>query len=518
MAMTWVRLACLIPLLAAAVSGPTSPAADAPPPFAQECTIGVAAGHATVDGRPLLWKVRDQPAAPNNEVYFNGSLAHRFVAVVDANGHDASSAWLGVNEHGFAVLNANVEDLANAKAARANGGFMRDALGGCRSAAEFVALLDSTNGGRDTHGNFGVIDSTGAAVMFEVSPDTFWSYDAEAVPLGFIVRTNFACHDTAGTGIDGLPGDERFVRAQNYISDLATGDTLSCANLLGRLARDFSDWASRPIEVPCHACGEPDSLYGYIDTFFSICSSNTVCGGVIQGVAPPPAGTEPAWLSTLWVQLGQPACTLASPYWPLGATPVAADGDTTAPLCDLAATIRGVVFPSSTYGRLVDSFSLRDDAGGGLWAHLLPAEAAILEATEERLDYWRQAPPTWQTVLAFEDSLAIAAFDVLHTAWLTAAPADPAADTAPPAASLAAIGPNPFNPRTTLEVTLAREGRARLEILDLRGRRVDGLVDGHLAAGTHRFIWQPAGEASGVYVARLTAGGGVVARCLMLLR
>ncbi len=250
--MTSVRLACLIPLLAGAVSGPSGPTAVAPDPFVQECTIGVAAGRATVDGRPLLWKVRDQPAAPNNEVYYNGSLAHRFVAVVDANGRDASSAWLGVNEHGFAVLNANVEDLANAKAPLANGGFMREALGGCRSVAEFVALLDSTNGGRDTHGNFGVIDSTGAAFMFEVSPDTFWSYDTEADPRGFIVRTNFACHDTAGTGIHGLPGEKRFVRAQNYVGDLAAGDTLSCANLLGHLARDFSDWACRPIEVPCY--------------------------------------------------------------------------------------------------------------------------------------------------------------------------------------------------------------------------------------------------------------------------
>ncbi len=508
------RLACLIPLLVGAVSGRDV----APAPFVPECTIGVAAGRATADGRPLLWKVRDQPAVPHNEVYCNGALAHRFVAVVDANGHDGSSAWLGVNEHGFAVLNANVEDLGAARAERANGGFMRDALGSCRSVAEFVALLDSTNGGRDTHGNFGVIDSTGAAVMFEVSPDTFWTFDAEADPRGFVVRTNFACHDTAGTGIDGLPGDERFVRAQNYVGDLAAGDTLSCANLLGRLARDFSNWASRPIDVPCHACGEPDSLYGYIETFFSICSHNTVCGGAIQGVAPPPAATEPAWLSTLWVQLGQPACTLASPYWPLGAAPAVADGDTTAPLCDLAATVRGVVFPSHQFPRLVDSFALRDDAGGGLWSHLLPAEAAILATTQERLSYWRQAPPSWETVLAFEDSLALAAYDVLLTAWLTAAPADPAAGTPPPAVSLAAIGPNPFNPRTTLEVTLAREGRARLEILDLRGRRVAVLVDGPLAAGAHHFTWQPAGEASGVYVARLAADGACVTRRLVLLR
>jgi len=516
--MTRLQLACLIPLLTGAVSGPTGPLAVAPAPFVQECTIGVAAGPATMDGRPLLWKVRDRPTAPDNEVYYNESLTYRFVAVVDANGDDASSAWLGVNEHGFAVLNANVEGLASEKAVRANGGFMRDALGGCRSVAEFVARLDSTNGGRDTHGNFGVIDSTGAAFMFEVSPDTFWSFDAEAAPRGFIVRTNFACHDTAGTGIDGLAGEERFVRSQNLVGDLVTGDELSGANLLGRLARDFSDWASRPIDVPCYACGAPDSLYGYIETFFSICSSNTVCGGVIQGVAPPPAAAEPAWLSTLWVQLGQPACTLASPYWPVGPTPAVADGDTTAPLCDLAAAVRDVVFPSRSYRRLVDSFALRDDAGGGLWAHLLPAEAAILAVAQERLDVWRRERPTWETVLAFEDSLANAAYDALLTAWLTIVPGEPVSTATPPPAAIAAITPNPFNPMTTLEVILARGGRTRLEILDLRGRRVAVLVDADLPSGTHHYTWQPRGEASGVYVARLASAGTTVTRQLTLLR
>jgi hypothetical protein len=514
MAMTWVRLACLIPLLAGAVPGPTGPGSDAPPPFVQECTIGVATGRATVDGRPLLWKVRDQPATPNNEIYYNDAFAHRFVAVVNANGTDDSAAWLGVNEHGFGILNANVEDLAPEKATRANGGFMRDALGACLSVAEFVALLESTNGDRDTHGNFGVVDSTGAAFMFEVTPDTFWSYDADAAPPGFIVRTNFACHDTAGTGIDGLPGEERFVRAQNYLTELAAGDSLSGENLLRYHARDFSDWAGRPIAVPCHACGAPDSLYGFIETFFSICSNTTVCSGLIEGVAPPPADAEPAWLSTLWVQLGQPACTLASPYWPLGATPAVADGDTTAPLCDLAGAVRGVVFPLCLHRRLVDSFALRDDAGGGLWAHLLPAEAVILATTRERLGYWRRDRPSWQTVLAFEDSLATAAYDVLLTAWLTAAPEAPA--FAP--AALTAIYPNPFNPRTTVEVTLAQGGRACLEILDLRGRRVVVLADAELPGGTHHFTWQPGNQASGVYLARLTTAGTTVTRRLALVR
>jgi hypothetical protein len=47
---------------------------------------------------------------------------------------------------------------------------------------------------------------------------------------------------------------------------------------------------------------------------------------------------------------------------------------------------------------------------------------------------------------------------------------------------------------------------------------VDVLVDADLPGGTHDYTWQPAGEASGVYVARLTSAGTVVTRRLTLVR
>ena len=36
----------------------------------EECTIGVALGSATVDGRPLLWKTRDYSSDPDNKVRY----------------------------------------------------------------------------------------------------------------------------------------------------------------------------------------------------------------------------------------------------------------------------------------------------------------------------------------------------------------------------------------------------------------------------------------------------------------
>ena len=478
--------------------------------LAQACTIGVASGRATADGRPLLWKVRDNGAVPDNEVYYNTSLTLPFIALVTANGEPDSPTWMGTNVHGFALVNSDARDLADPEP-RANGEFMRAALGSCRSVSEFLTLLEATNGIRDTHGNFGVIDSTGAAYIIEASRDDYWTYDTRDTERGFIIRTNFACVDTAGTGIDGLPGEERFVRSTDLVTEWTDAGNLNVANLAGQHARDFSDWASRPFPVPCYDCGEPDTLYGYIDTYFSISAGGTVSAAVIQGVAPPPA-VEPAWLTTFWVHLGQPACTIASPYWPVGPAPAVADGSETAPLCDLANQLRQhVVFHIPSYPRIVDSFALRDGNGGGLWSTLLPAETAAFNVTNERLSRWRLDPPATSTVLAFEDSLAGAAYDLLVLDVLVVPPT--------PATQLQlAAYPNPFNPTTTLVFDLPREGQVRLDVHDLVGRRVARLLDGFRAAGTHRVGWQPDGLPSGVYVARLQAAGALGRRRLLLVR
>ncbi len=72
--------------------------------------------------------------------------------------------------------------------------------------------------------------------------------------------------------------------------------------------------------------------------------------------------------------------------------------------------------------------------------------------------------------------------------------------------------PNPFNPDTGFSVTLAAPGWARLEVLDLGGRRLALLHEGELAAGEHRFHWDGRDAAgrplgSGLYLCRLRADG-----------
>jgi hypothetical protein len=78
--------------------------------------------------------------------------------------------------------------------------------------------------------------------------------------------------------------------------------------------------------------------------------------------------------------------------------------------------------------------------------------------------------------------------------------------------------PNPFNPSTTLCYDLDEPGTVLLEVFDLTGRRVALLADGPAPAGRHTAAFNAAGLASGVYMARLTAGGTVQHRKMLLVR
>ncbi len=79
---------------------------------------------------------------------------------------------------------------------------------------------------------------------------------------------------------------------------------------------------------------------------------------------------------------------------------------------------------------------------------------------------------------------------------------------------LAVLGqnyPNPFNPTTAISFNLPRDGRAKLQVYDTRGRLVRTLLDGHRVAGPYTEVWDGRdnngrGVASGVYMYRLIAG------------
>ena len=91
-------------------------------------------------------------------------------------------------------------------------------------------------------------------------------------------------------------------------------------------------------------------------------------------------------------------------------------------------------------------------------------------------------------------------------------------DELPDRVRLYANYPNPFNPTTTISYALPAAGDVRLEVFDGLGRRVAVLANGVRQAGRHDVTFDAEGLPSGLYVYRLTAGGSVEARSLVVLK
>jgi hypothetical protein len=78
--------------------------------------------------------------------------------------------------------------------------------------------------------------------------------------------------------------------------------------------------------------------------------------------------------------------------------------------------------------------------------------------------------------------------------------------------------PNPFNPRTCISYDLPRSGHVRLDIFDLRGRKVATLANEAKQAGRHFLEWDARGQASGIYFYRISSEGRSVTRKMLLLK
>ena len=92
-----------------------------------------------------------------------------------------------------------------------------------------------------------------------------------------------------------------------------------------------------------------------------------------------------------------------------------------------------------------------------------------------------------------------------------------------PATAIVGVFPNPFNPRTTVRLELARATDVDVAVFDARGRLVTRLFRGQLPAGSHDLVWQGTNAGgrsvvSGVYFVRLESGGRAVSRHLALVR
>lgn len=108
--------------------------------------------------------------------------------------------------------------------------------------------------------------------------------------------------------------------------------------------------------------------------------------------------------------------------------------------------------------------------------------------------------------------------EVLGIDYLNVSPSEPNEEE-----PMLDASPNPFNPQTTLSISLRASGPVNLVVYDIKGRQVRTLLDSILDGGHHTIVWdgrddEGAAVASGVYVARFVAGGRVAKQRLALVR
>jgi len=89
--------------------------------------------------------------------------------------------------------------------------------------------------------------------------------------------------------------------------------------------------------------------------------------------------------------------------------------------------------------------------------------------------------------------------------------------------SMLRVYPNPFNPSTSIELTLARTGPVDVDVFDLRGRRVNVLRGGVRSPGSVILQWDGTSSSgrempSGTYILRARADGAVRTAKVKLVR
>ena len=362
----------------------------------EECTVAVVSGKATVDGRPLLWKNRDTSHLKNEIAYYEDGK-FPYIGVINAG--DPSQVWMGVNSAGFSIMNAESQDLEG-DTLDAEGYFMKQALMECATVTEFEQLLIKTNKtGRETKANFGVIDSTGAAMIFETGNHTYTKFDAndpKTAPNGLIVRANFAI-----TGSGKGYGHVRYNRAKELFEKLIDEKKLSHKTLLRKISRDLSNGITNPYPLPFEG-QEENHPNGFIKTYDSINRYRTASCAVFHGVLT----EEAASLTTMWVILGEPICGVAIPLWvQAGKVPPALDGQETSILNNLIKKIELKAYSDSSLSKYINTSVLKNKNGAGILNHLYSLEDNIFKLTENKLKKWRRSHPYKKDISKYENRI-----------------------------------------------------------------------------------------------------------------
>ena len=143
------------------------------------CTTGLVNKKFSTNKRALLWKNRDS-SHEKNEVFLFDYETVKILGII--NNNDTTQIWSGVNNFGFAIMNAESRDMISENGDSTQyddeGYLMKEALKSCQTIDDFGALLAASNeDGRKVTSNFGVLDASGNAAYFETGNHKYFRFD-----------------------------------------------------------------------------------------------------------------------------------------------------------------------------------------------------------------------------------------------------------------------------------------------------------------------------------------------------
>jgi C1A family cysteine protease len=255
----------------------------------------------------------------------------------------------------------------------------------------------------------------------------------------------------------------------------------------------ISYWEDGECQMEQGDCENP-SIYSSTEYY----SEDTFIVNVIEREAPMHIEDNP-WVMT--VNEGQ---------WPSGVLFRVYNDDPCTPLADFhyIFTSRGHIGEAIYQGGTVEDVPSGECKS--VYAVLDAREAVICDRDTITMVCWDAATES------FYDTSQTA----VHVTEYSDAPDD--SDT-PAAFSLAQNHPNPFNPATEIRYSLAEGCHVKLEIFDVRGRKVKTLVNRVQEAGYRTAVWDGRDDSglemgSGVYFCRIVAGDFTDSKKMILLR
>ncbi len=169
------------------------------------------------------------------------------------------------------------------------------------------------------------------------------------------------------------------------------------------------------------------------------------------------------------------------------------------------------------------------------WQSLIDTEPShyrltrTLDGLEQDLAFARDAEGVFQAVDADlpSDRDGTAVYSLYHGTdevdWKILAQKEVEFSEAPPVRPHLSSHPNPFNPQATIRYAVPEAGPMELAVYNLRGGKLRVLFSGYHPAGEDQIAWDGTDDQgnplpSGLYLYRMTSGGGSITKKMTMVR